>query len=275
MFSGKIMTLLGGRYVEIKMLPLSFAEYMQAFPEADPARKYIDYLEQSGFPQTLEFHGNKQLIHDYLEGIYNTIVRRDVLLRKGMKDSSQFENIARFLFDNIGSEVSVNKIFNTLQNELKMAVQPPVINEYLDALVESYIFYKVPRWDIKGRKYLKTNAKYYAVDIGLRFTLLGKEGTDLGHVLENIVYLELLRRGYKVSVGSMTDTEVDFVAERNGLVEYYQVSLNMSAYEREIKSLDMIKDHNPKTLIVMDYVPTTTINGILIQNALEWLLKSH
>ena len=107
-----------------------------------------------------------------------------------MKDSSQFENITRFLFDNIGSEVSVNKIFNTLHNELKTPVQPPVINEYLDALVESYIFYKVPRWDIKGKKYLKTNAKFYTVDIGLRFSLLGKEGTDSGHILENIVYLE-------------------------------------------------------------------------------------
>jgi len=128
MFSGKIITLLGDRYVEIKMFPLSFAEYMEAFPEADPARKYKDYLERSGFPQTLEFKGNKQLIHDYLEGIYNTIVRKDVLLRKNMKDSSQFENITRFLFDNIGSEVSVNKILNTLQNELRSPVQPPVIN---------------------------------------------------------------------------------------------------------------------------------------------------
>ena len=273
MFSGKIMTLLGGRYVEIKMLPLSFAEYMQAFPEADPARKYKDYLEQSSFPQTLEFQGNKQLIHDYLDGIYNTIVRRDVLLRKGMKDSSQFESIARFLFDNIGSEVSVNKIFNTLHNELKTPVQPPVINEYLDALVESYIFYKVPRWDIKGRKFLKTNAKYYAVDIGLRFALLGKEGSDSGHILENIVFLELLRRGYKVSAGSMAGAEVDFFAERNGLVEYYQVSLNTSAYEREIRSLDMIKDHNQKTLIVMEHTPTAAINGIVIQNAHEWLLQ--
>jgi len=277
MFSGKIMTLLGGRYVEIKMLPLSFAEYMEVFPEADPAGKYIDYLEQSGFPQTLEFRGNKQFINDYLDGLYNTIVRRDVLLRKNMKDSSQFENITRFLFDNIGSEVSVNKIFNTLQNELRTPVQPPVINDYLDALVESYIFYKVPRWDIKGRKYLKTNAKYYAVDIGLRFALLGKEGTDSGHVLENIVYLELLRRGYRVSVGNINGTEIDFVAEKDGFTEYFQISLNISGdstYEREIKSLDKINDHNRKTMIVMNQIPTATKNGIVIQNAFSWLLES-
>jgi predicted AAA+ superfamily ATPase len=271
------MTLLGGRYVEIKMLPLSFAEYMEAFPEADPSRKYRDYLEQSGFPQTLDFQGNRQLINDYLDGIYNTIVRRDVLFRKDMRDSSQFENIARFLFDNIGSEVSVNKIFNTLRNEIKTPVQPPVINEYLDALVESYIFYKIPRWDIKGRKYLKTNAKYYTVDIGLRFALLGKEGTDSGHILENVVYLELLRRGYKVSAGLINGAEVEFVAEKNGMTEYYQVAMNVSqssTYEREINSLNKIKDHNRKTLIVMEYVPEITKNGIIIQNALDWLLQN-
>jgi len=274
MFSGQIMTLLGGRYVEIKMLPLSFSEYMQAFPKAEPLQKYKDYLEHSGFPQALEFMGNKQLIHDYLEGIYNTIVRRDVLLRKGMKDSSQFENIIRFLFDNIGSEVSVNKIFNTLKNEIKVPVQPPVINEYLDALVESYIFYKVPRWDIKGRKYLKTNSKFYAVDAGLRYALLGKEGTDAGHILENVVYLELLRRGYRVSVGLISGAEVDFYVEKDGGIEYYQVAqsvLDENVLKRELNPLQIIDDNYPKFLLTRDY-SGSNYKGIQHLNALEWLL---
>jgi hypothetical protein len=256
------------------MLPLSFAEYMQVFPNEEPSRKYKDYLEQSSFPQTLQFMGNKQLIHDYLDGIYNTIVRRDVLLRKGMQDSSQFENITRFLFDNIGSEVSVNKIFNTLKNEIKSPVQPPVINEYLDALAESYIFYKVPRWDIKGRKHLKTNAKYYAVDAGLRFTLLGKEGSDAGHILENTVYLELLRRGYRVSVGFLSGAEVDFFAEKDGGIEYYQVAqtvLDENTLARELNPLRIINDNYPKFILTRDY-NSSNYKGIQHINVLEWLL---
>jgi hypothetical protein len=257
------------------MLPLSFAEYMQVFPGVDPSKKYMDYLEQSGFPQTLEFQNNKQLIRDYLDGMYNTIIRRDVLLRKDMKDSSQFDNITRFLFDNIGSEVSVNKIFNTLKNELKSPVQPPVINDYLDALVESYVFYKVPRWDIKGRKYLKTNAKYYTVDPALRYTLLGREGTDAGHILENVVYLELLRRGYRVSVGIVSGVEVDFYAEKDGGIEYYQVAqsvLDENTLLRELAPFQIINDNYPKILLTRDY-DSNNYKGIQHINVLEWLLS--
>ena len=276
MFAGKITTLVAGRYVEIKMLPLSFKEYMSAFSDADPAKKYRDYVEQSSFPQTLDFKGNKPLIKDYLEGLYNTVIRKDIILRKNIKDSSQFENLTRFLFDSIGSEISVRSIFGTLKNELKMPIQPPVINDYLDSLVESYIFYKAPRYDIKGKKFLKTNAKYYAVDVGLRYVLLGKEGSDLGHILENIVYLELLRRGYKVSVGQVNGTEVDFVAEKDGFVEYYQISQDISSaktFEREFASLDAIRDHNRKVVLTMEYTPAMSRKGIVVLNVLDWLLE--
>ena len=275
MFSGKIMTLLGGRYVEIRMLPLSFAEYMQAFPEADPSRKYKDYLEQSSFPQTLEFHGNKQLIHDYLDGLYNTIVRRDVLLRKGMKDSSQFENIARFLFDNIGCETSTKKIADSMTSAgRKISVH--TVESYISALTDSYILYRAGRFDIKRKQYLKTGHKYYIVDPGLRCFLLGSQIGDEGRVLENVVFLELCRRGYEVSFGKIDNVEVDFVAIKGGAPVYFQIAMttrDQSTMERELRPLNNIHDHYPKFLITMDDDPPAVYNGIHRINVLDWLLE--
>ncbi len=273
LLSGELATFLSGRYIEIKMLPLSFKEYISYVGETDLQQKYLDYITKSSFPYASNLESQKA-IRVYLEGIYNTIIIKDIVTRKNISDVSSLENIIKFMFDNIGNLCSSTKIANTITNMGK-ATSVPTIENYLTALVDSFILYKVNRYDIKGKQYLTTGVKYYLADIGLRYFLLGSKKADEGHILENIVYLELLRRGYEVYIGKVNEGEVDFIAVNEKGEEYYQVAYTVreeKTLERELSCLESIKDHNPKYLLTMDVTPYTSHNGIKQINVLNWLL---
>jgi predicted AAA+ superfamily ATPase len=279
--SGELATLLSGRYVEIGMLPLSFREYISALSgRSDLASKYRDYLENSSFPYALEL-AKKRDIHAYLGGIYDSIVLKDIVMRKKIADVAQLNNVIRFLFDNIGNLTSATNIANAMiSNGRKISVH--TVDNYLEALTESFILYKANRYDVKGKQYLVTGAKYYLADIGLRYYLLGAKKADAGHILENIVYLELLRRGYEVHVGKIGSAEVDFIAIGQNGEEYYQVAYTVEGgagdqgtiLEKELAPLKAIRDHNPKYLLTMDFTPNASHNGIKQINALDWLLNT-
>ncbi|MBQ3819521.1 ATP-binding protein [bacterium] len=273
--SGELATLLSGRYVEIKMLPLSFKEYSSALPDnISIDRKFSQYLEEGGFPYLLNIQNETDKI-DYLKGIYNTIVLKDVVTRIKVSDVSILESIVKFMFDNVGNSTSAKKISDTLTSYGRK-VTMPTVEKYLSALVDSFILQKVNRYDISGKQYLKTAEKYYVTDLGLQRFLLNKNKLNLGHNLENIVFLELVRRGYKVYVGKIGFFEVDFIAEGFGYTNYYQVALTVKDTEtlaRELKPLNSIKDHNPKYLITADLTPETSHNGIRQINIIDWLLN--
>lgn len=275
LLSGELATLLSGRYVEIKMQPLSFKEYVSAYPNnTNISVLYMNYLQNSSFPGTLELNRKKD-IRTYLEGIYNTILLKDIVTRKKISDPSMLQSVVEFIFDNIGNMCSSTKIANSMTSSGRK-ISVPTVESYLSSLADSFIIYKVGRYDIKGKQYLATGSKYYVADIGLRYFLLGTRHTDMGHILENIVYLELLRRGYEVYIGKVGDAEVDFIAINTDGVTYYQVSqtvMEEQTLKRELSSLDAIKDHNPKYLLTMDYTPLTSYNGIKQINVLEWLMK--
>ena len=273
LLSGELATLLSGRYVEIKMLPLSFKEYISYVGDTEIEKKYIDYITKSSFPYTLMLNTTKD-IKMYLDGLYNTVIVNDIAERKEIADISMLKDVIKFMFDNIGNLCSSTNIANTMtSNGRKISV--PTVEKYLEALVEAFVLYKVPRYDIKGKNLLATGSKYYVSDIGLRYYLLGSKNTDEGHILENIVYLELIRRGFEVYIGKNDDNEVDFIAINEKGVEYYQVSYTVrdkTTLERELKPLDNIKDHNPKYLLTADYTPYTSYNGIKQINVFDWLL---
>jgi predicted AAA+ superfamily ATPase len=276
LLSGELATLLSGRYVEIPMLPLSFKEYLSAFDDRhDLPSSYRDYLSLSSFPYTLKIRDEPELIHDYLGGIYHTIVFKDVLERKKIADPLMLSSVIRFMFDNIGNLSSTKKITDTLVSAgRKIAVN--TVESYLSALTDSFILYPLGRYDVKGKQHLKTGGKYYLADLGLRYYLLGSEGADAGRMLENIVYLELLRRKWRLSIGKVDNMEVDFVAENWDRKEYYQVALTVrdeATLERELRPLNAIRDHNPKYLITMDPDPPASWNGIRQVYALDWLLE--
>ena len=275
LLSGELTTLLSGRYVEIKMLPLSFKEYVSAYPDnTNIGALYMNYLQNSSFPGTLELT-RKQDVRTYLEGIYNTILLKDIITRKKISDSSALQSVVEFMFDNIGNMCSSTKIANAMTSAGRK-ISVPTVENYLSALRDSFILYKVGRYDIKGKQYLATGSKYYVADIGLRYFILGTKPTDMGHILENIVYLELLRRGYEVHIGKIGDSEVDFIAIGAEGVEYYQVAqtvMEEQTLKRELSAIDAIKDHNLKYLLTMDYTPMTSYNGIKQINVLDWLLK--
>lgn len=274
LLSGELATLLSGRYIEIKMLPLSFKEYISVKGESDLSRKYRDYLTKSSFPYTLELSRSKD-IHSYLDGIYSSIVLKDIVARKKIADAAMLENVIRFMFDNIGNPCSTTKIANTLKSS-GHNISVHTVENYLKALCESFVLYKADRYDIKGKQYLRSGAKYYVADIGLRYYLLGQKPADLGHILENVVYLELLRRGYEVFVGKSDKSEIDFIAINEEDTEYYQVALTVRDEKtllRELTPLESVNDHNGKYLLTLDDDPPCSHNGIKQVNALDWLLK--
>ncbi len=274
LLSGELATLLSGRYIEIKMLPLSFKEYISVKGESDLSRKYRDYLTKSSFPYTLELSRSKD-IHSYLDGIYSSIVLKDIVARKKIADAAMLENVIRFMFDNIGNPCSTTKIANTLKSS-GHNISVHTVENYLKALCESFVLYKADRYDIKGKQYLRSGAKYYVADIGLRYYLLGQKPADLGHILENVVYLELLRRGYEVFVGKSDRSEIDFIATNEEDTEYYQVALTVRDEKtllRELAPLESANDHNGKYLLTLDDDPPCSHNGIKQVNALDWLLK--
>ena len=274
LLSGELATLLSGRYVEIKMLPLSFQEYVTQFPnETNLQKLYMDYTVDSSFPYAATLQ-DKKAIRQYLQGIMDSIILKDIIARGRFPDIEMLKSVLRFTFDNIGNMLSTNKIANTMTSSgRKISVN--TVESYLTSLTDSFVLYEASRYDIKGKQYLKTGKKYYVADIGLRYALLGPKKVDLGHILENVVYLELLRRGYEVYIGKVGTAEVDFLAINERGEEYYQVAYTVmqeETLERELASLNSIDDHNPKYLLTMDYCPYTSHNGIKQINVLEWLL---
>lgn len=275
MLSSEIATLISGRYVQIEMLPLSFKEYMNSTGSMnDRGIKYAEYLEGSSFPYALELKGHPNELRDYLEGIYNTIVVKDIVNRKRITDTMMLKSVLRFVFDNIGSPLSSKKIADTMTSDGRK-IDAKTVDKYLEALSESYVIYQAKRYNIKGKQYLKTLDKYYIVDIGMRYMLLGSRSTDAGHILENIVYLELLRRGYDVYVGKVDEFEVDFVAQNGRGTVYYQVALTVhdkETLERELRPLQSVHDHYPKVILTLDDDPEAQYDGIRRINARDWLL---
>lgn len=278
LLSSEIATLLSGRYIEIKMLPLSFAEFIESTGnDLELGRKYVDYVTNSSFPYTVELRDNTTVINEYLQGIYNTIVLKDVMQRKSIKDAMMLESVLSFMMDNIGNTLSTKKIADTMTSSGRK-IDVKTVEKYLSALQESFILYRAGRYNVKGKQLLKTLEKYYLVDVALRRVMLGRQGVDVGHILENVVYLELLRHNQHVFIGKVGDLEVDFVTINNEQTSFYQVSASVrdtDTLERELAPLKAIKDHNPKWLLTLDDDPDANYNGIRKMNGLNWLLHKH
>lgn len=279
LLSGELATLLSGRYIEIKMLPLSFKEYLSAFPEnRDLTTQFRRFIQFGSFPYVLWLE-EEQDIYAYLEGIYTTVILKDVLTRKKIADPDMLQRVIKFLADNIGSPISATSIANTLTSHQRK-VSFHTVENYLAALMDSFIFHRVQRYDIKGKQHLSTGAKYYLCDVGLRYYMLGTKPGDFGHILENIIYLELVRRGNEVYVGKANDTEIDFIAIHKGEKSYYQVAYtvmdldgNDRILQRELRPLQLCKDNNQKFLLTMDNVPPVSHDGIKQLYVLDWLLQ--
>jgi len=273
--SGELATLLSGRYVELKMLPLSFKEYVSAFDNNRALDDlYRDYVYNSSFPYTVELDSRRN-IYAYLDGLFNTIVLNDIVQRKRIQDPLMLKSVIKFMFDNIGNPCTAKKISDTMTSKGRK-ISNHTVENYLEGLTDSLLMYRVSRYDIKGKEYLQLFDKYYIADVGLRYYLLGTANADMGHILENVVYLELLRRGYRVYVGKNASAEVDFVVQDiDGNTEYYQVSWSVrdeQTLKRELGALESIEDHNPKYILTMDNDPPVSYNGIRQKYVLEWLL---
>ena len=271
MLSGDLATLLSGRYIEINMLPLSFAEYYE-MKGGEKREAFTAFYQNGAFPQAASI-ADEEVRNDYVRGVYNTVLLKDIVARKKISDVELLESVTRFLFNNIGNIVSSNKIADSLTSYGRKTTSITVEN-YVSALMDAYILYKAPRYDVKGKQHLKSLEKYYVSDISLRHLVLGSRNRDIGRILENIVYLELVRRGYAVRVGKIGEMEIDFVAIKGGKKEYYQVAasvLDPATFEREFAPLLKIKDHYPKFVLTMDDLPSGT-EGVRQMNILDFLL---
>ncbi len=278
LLGGTLATLLSGRYIEIRMLPLSFAEYCSGISsDATPARLYRRYVERSSFPATLPFADDSLALHDYLEGILNTILLKDVAQRLNIANTLGLGALVTFMFDNIGNLTSAKRISDALMAQ-GGRISPNTVGEYLSALADSFIFYPVKRFDVRGKRLLKLQEKYYAVDMGMRRLMLSGRVRDMGRILENIVYLELARRFSEVYVGKIGDAEIDFVAMGADGPEYFQVAESVQStetLERELASLRAVRDNYPKTLITMDDADPVNHEGVIQVNAIDWLLNGE
>lgn len=279
LLSSELATLLTGRYISIHLLPFSFKEYTEMYPdETNYDRLFEKYLNSSSFPEVVRLSKvNEELANNYLKDLYNTIVNKDIAKRYNIRNEIDFERTIKFVFDSIGSPLSARNIANTLKNESINVFHGTIIN-YLQYLTKSYMIYPVNRYDIKGKKILITNNKYYVVDLGLRNLLLSDPPkSDIGHRLENVVYLELLRLNKgKIFVGKNEDSEVDFILQMsNGKRVYYQVAYQVNdrpeTLKRELAPFFKIKDNYPKILLTMDLVPEE-FEGIKKINIVNWLL---
>ena len=283
LLSSELATLLSGRYIEISILPFSFAEYLE-IRSIDTSNRYLnyealfyDYVNETSLPKGVELREEGfDKIYEYLEALYATIIEKDITQRYKIYDKRAFGNVVKFVAANIGSPISPNSIAKALKADNK-SIHNTTVEKFIEYLVESFVFYCVNRFDIKGKKQLATQEKYYLVDIGLLNVLVGRDRTaDRGHILENVVYLELLRRGYKIWTGTLRNGEIDFtVKNRNGEVEYYQVSWKISSpetEEREFALLEKIKDNYPKFLLTTESFPQSR-SGIIHKNVFEWLLE--
>ncbi len=277
--SGELATLLSGRYVELRMQPLSFKEYCVGTNLAQNhslAQIYERYLTDSSFPYTLQISGKGEDIKEYLSGIYNSVILKDVVGRLHVSDVKMLESVIKYIFSNVGSLLSIRNIANSMRT-FGRSIDSKTVEKYLSGLLGSLLIYEADRFDIKGKEILKLNPKYYVADAALRYLVIGRHGQDTGHILENTVYLELLRRGYEVYVGAFRDGEVDFVAKNHQGLSYYQVAVSTSdgtVLKRELNPLLAIKDNYPKYLLTLDEINATAdYGGIMKLNALEWLLQ--
>lgn len=277
--SSELSTLLAGRYVELRMLPFSFAEFVEAYESEVPLTHralYERYTQYGAFPGAMPLFEEPQLLRDYVQGIFNTIMMKDVITRMKITDVELLESISRYLFANIGSLLNPTKIANTLTS-FGRKIDSRTVERYINGLKDGLLLYQSDRFDVCGKAVLQVNAKYYVVDVGLKQFLLPERGEDTGHILENVVYLELIRRGYKVYVGHLAKGEIDFVAQKPGIIEYYQVSqtvLDPTTLERELAPLCSISDHHPKYLLTFDEInANASYDGILQHNVLDWLLE--
>lgn len=281
LLSSELSTLLSGRYIEIKMYPLSFKEFLtfNKYDDNNLEDKFNEYLKFGGLPAITLIKDNNELILSYLNDIYNTIVKKDIIDRNNIKDTALLENIIKYLFNNVGSPISSNKISDYLNsNKIVQKANHQTIDNYLNMLEKSYIIYKADRTDVKSKALLKTLGKYYVSDTGLRNIILGFRNINEGHLLENVVYLELLRRGYKVNIGKTSDYEVDFVAENPHTIKYYQVTQTLSDEQvknRELRSLESISDNYEKIILSMDKSINNDFNGIKVKNIINWLLETE
>jgi hypothetical protein len=285
LLSGELATLLSGRYIEISILPFSFSEYLTA-RKIDIGNKYLNYeplffefVNETSLPKGIELRDlGYDKIHEYMEAIFTTIIEKDITQRHQINDKRAFENITKFVASNIGNPLSPGNIAKTLKQDGK-TTHNTTVEKYLEYLVTSFVFYKVSRFDLKGRKQLATQEKYYLVDVGLLNVLVGKDRTtDRGHILENIVFLELMRRGNKIWTGTSRNSEVDFVCKTpRGDIEYYQVAWQISdksTIEREFAALEKINDNYPKYLLTTDGF-TQDRRGVKHLNVYNWLLNNN
>jgi hypothetical protein len=284
MLSGDLATLLTGRYVEITMLPLSFKEFL-AITGMNPEKGFADFLQNGGLPYVAGMERTPEKVDVYLEGIYNTVIVRDIEDRQARRendpskrkitDIALLKTIAKYLSSVIGNPVSVRSITDYLISSGRR-ISPNTVNDYVEALTESFIFYPVERFDIAGKQLLKANRKFYMVDLGIRNHILPRRNYDLGFSIENIVYFELLRRGYKVTMGKYGNTEVDFVTEKQGVYTYFQVTADMTSeetFKRELRPLRNIRDNYEKIVLTMDYVTLGNYDGIQVIHLLDWLTE--
>lgn len=275
LLSSEIATYLTGRYIEIEMFPLSYKEYNDFIHnQIGEEKNFLNYLKFGGMPYTTELNLQQKNIFDYLKGIFDTVVIKDIIIRNKVKDVQTLYSVIDFLFDNIGNSTSINKISNTLSSNGKNT-NAVTVDNYVKYLADSYIVYRVKRYDIKGKEFLKTRGKFYIADIGLRNAVLGLRNIDQGHILENIVFLELKRRGYKVAIGKIGDLEVDFIATNDTEKIYIQVALtvmNEDTLSRELNSLRGINDNYPKLLITQDKMLNKDYQGIKHINIIDFLM---
>ena len=284
LLSGELATLLSGRYVEINMLPLSFAEFCELKGGSDKDALLAEYMKNGGLPYIAKLSGDTEKVDMYLEGIYNTIIVKDIEERQKRKekdsnkrkinDIALLKNISKFLASSVGSPISMKSIADYITSGGR-SISQATVSDYVDALVEPYIFYPAERYDVLGKQLLKMNQKMYIVDLGIRRYLLPRKRYDLGFSLENVVYLELLRRGYEVNIGKVGTTEVDFIARKRDDVYYFQVTASMveeSTFDREMAPLKAISDNYPKTVITLDRYTLGNYEGIQVVNAIDWLL---
>ena len=285
--SSELATLLSGRYIELKMLPLSFKEYYQTKLEYEKMEQkenrisktliqyYNEYIVNSSFPYTLQLDSDLKNIHEYLSGIYNSVLLKDIVARLKISDVMRLESVVKYIFDNIGNLTSLSKIANTLTS-MGRKTDAKTIEKYIRGLTDSLLVHEVSRYNIKGKEFLSTLSKYYVADLGLRQMILGNRNIDMEHILENIIYLELIRRKGNVYVGQFDKNEIDFVVINSNEIEYYQVALTVldeNTLKRELDAFKNIKDNYPKYLITLDDVMVNTdYDGIKVVNALEWLL---
>lgn len=278
--SGELATVLSGRYVELKMLPLSFKEFVSSFAPENVAisiqEKFNLYLNYGSFPFLARYNSFDSDAYNYLRDVYNTIILNDIVKRLKITDVNALDKVTKFIADNIGNIVSINKIANTLKSGGK-SIDNKTVEKYLQGLVDALFLYKAPRFNIKGKQLLTNMPKYYIVDIGMRNILIRNKESDIGHIIENLAYLELMRRGYDVYVGDIDKGEVDFVAIKNNQTEYYQISattLNPDTLARELAPLQSVQDNYPKYLLTLDELfGEANYNGIQKKNLIKWLLE--